>query len=222
MKIILAHQRSLIREGLNLVLLKYDNNMEIIETNSCIETLEIVKQQPELDLILFDSTICGMSGLKTIKQIRQINSNLPIMILCSTQDSVEVGQAFELGAQGYIEKSSSSLELYCAMQLILSGGVYFPPSLQSEYKKSKDNAYLVGNIGNNVGKTGITKADLTQRQIEILNLLKLGKTNKEIGRCLGLSTATVKNHLAAIFKTLNVNNRTKASFIAMKLDFTNN
>ena len=135
---------------------------------------------------------------------------MPVIVLSASDDRLHVLQAVNLGAAGFIPKTSSSRVMLSALKLVLSGGVYLPPALLDQ-----------GDHGNEppAAKTGAegAAAFLTPRQREVLALLGQGKSNKEIARVLNLAEGTVKLHVTAILKALNVNNRTRAVVAASQL-----
>jgi DNA-binding NarL/FixJ family response regulator len=124
----------------------------------------------------------------------------------------------ERGVLGFIPKAYSPEVMLSAVRLVLAGGVYVPPMMLS----SLPPGVVAGipGIGADPAQRGSSAATaqtlehlrnvLTERQVEVLQLLSQGKPNKLIGRALGISEGTVKIHLAAIFRALNVRNRTEA------------
>jgi DNA-binding NarL/FixJ family response regulator len=105
------------------------------------------------------------------------------------------------GASGYIPKSATAQTVVSALQLVLSGNVYVPPLMLS--------ASRVAEPGSPAGAHSLSQ--LTDRQVDVLRYLRDGLSNKEISANLGIAEKTVKVHIAAIFKTLNVVNRTQAA-----------
>jgi DNA-binding NarL/FixJ family response regulator len=106
------------------------------------------------------------------------------------------------GASGYIPKSATAQTVVSALQLVLSGNIYVPPLLVSATARAADR---------DAHDAPRSLAQLTERQVDVLRFLKDGLTNKEISANLGIAEKTVKVHIAAIFKTLNVVNRTQAA-----------
>lgn len=121
-------------------------------------------------------------------------------------------EAVRLGAAGFIPKTSSSKVMLSALRLVMSGGVYLPPALIDENSVSTRDAPGAD--------MSLDATPLTPRQREVLALLGQGKSNKEIARTLNLSEGTVKLHVTAILKALNVSNRTGAVVAASRLGLT--
>lgn len=217
MKILLADDHALVREGLKHVLARLDSEIVIIEAGDCKEALEIADQHPDFDVVLLDVTMPGMDGLEGIGRLRERLPSTPIVMLSASEDPEIVRDALHRGAQGFIPKSSTGNVTLSALRLVLSGGIYLPPSLL-RHSDLLRCAPLVSESRTsvNVNDEGL---GLTHRQREVLALIVKGRTNKEIARALNVSEATVRTHATAIFKALDVTNRTQAGHIAAKRGF---
>jgi len=128
--------------------------------------------------------------------------------LSASENPSDMQQSIDLGAKGFVPKSASNEVLVAALELVLSGGIYIPPQLFN-YSRNNENA---------TQNSAALQPAITRRQKEVLALIAQGESNKEIGRTLGLSEGTVRTHVNAIFKLLNVNNRTQAGVKARTLD----
>jgi DNA-binding NarL/FixJ family response regulator len=195
MKIIVADDHVLFREGLQHILKQLDDDVAIVEAGDHDAALALAAQHPDADVILLDLSMPGREPLTALSAMIAQSSTTPVVVLSASEDMREVRQALDAGAMGFIPKHESARVMLSAIQLVLSGGIYVPPMLM---KKDSSNA----------------DAPLTPRQLDVLKCLIQGKSNKEIGRELGLSEATVKAHLAAVFRALNVDNRTEAVHVA--------
>ncbi len=200
MKILLVDDHPLFREGVAQTLRTLDEAALIYQASRCEEALERLGREPDMDLVLLDLLLPGMDGMDGLLRFRQTFPTLPVVILSASEDRRSVQAALERGAQGYIPKSTPPRIMMQAIRLVLEGGVYTPPGPS-------------GTSGDNEAAPG----RLTPRQREVLALLIEGKSNKEIARLLALSDNTVRVHAAAIFKTLDVRNRTEAAFAARRL-----
>lgn len=205
MKILLADDHALVREGLRHVLCRLDGEIGIIEAADCHEALQIAQRHIDFDIVLLDVAMPGMNRLEGLMRLRERLPSTPIVMLSALEDAELVRDALQRGAQGFVTKSSTGNVMLGALRLVLAGGIYLPPSLLSHVPDNHSNWQ---NFGNGFG--------LTPRQREVLALIVEGKTNKEIGRTLSMSETTVRTHVTAIFRTLNVSNRTQASHIAAK------
>jgi DNA-binding NarL/FixJ family response regulator len=214
MKILIADDHELFRDGLRHVLVQLDGGTEVIEASDYPQALALATQTADLSIVLLDLSMPGMpwnEGLQTLRQT--LSEDIPIIVLSASDDRRHVLQAVNLGAAGFIPKTSSSRVMLSALKLVLSGGVYLPPALLDQ---SGDH----GLHDVSGGSSESAAAFLTPRQREVLALLGQGKSNKEIARVLQLAEGTVKLHVTAILKALNVNNRTRAVVAAAQLGLT--
>ncbi len=209
-RIIIADDHALVRGGLVQLVKLVEENVEIIESNDFKQTLELLANDQAIDLLLLDLLMPGMNGVDSIKQICKDSPDVPVIVVSVRENVAAIRNALAAGAVGYIPKTSTPDVMMSAIKLVLSGGVYVPPhvlGLSASMGEVTENQFDVDSNGIEVNQ-GYSK--LTQRQQEVLDLMALGKSNKEIADELGLTTGTVKMHSSRIFKTLNVQNRTEA------------
>lgn len=205
MNILLVDDHPLFVEGVRGVLQKLDGEVEVITSGSCEEALQLTETNDEFDLLLLDLNLPGMSGLDGLQQLRHQLPATPIVVLSASEDRNKVMRAIELGAKGFIPKSSESNIIITALQLVLSGGVYLPMAVLDTVNTPQSKP--VDGEGH----------ALTPRQVEVLRLLAEGHPNKTISRKLAMAENTVRVHINAIFRILDVNNRTEASHAATRL-----
>jgi len=211
-KILVADDHHMFREGLIHALQQLEESPTIIEACDFPQAIEAVQRETDLELILLDLSMPGLSWEEGIGEIRaHLPEGARIVILSASDDQRHIRQAVALGAAGFVSKASSSRVMLSALRLVLSGGVYLPPAMLTASPVSD-------NHGSGRGDDGST--NLTPRQREVLALLSQGKSNKEIARVLNLAEGTVKLHVTAIMKSLNVNNRTRAVVAASQLGLT--
>lgn len=203
MKILVIDDHILFREGILLMLKGLNIEITSYEAGSFEAAKKVMQDEPELDLILLDLGLPDVSGLEALVMINKQLPNSNVVVLSATDDHSVVEQALNCGAKGYIPKSSTTSVMLSALQLVMSGGVYIPPEILQRQPAS-----------NNLAQSRNLATRLTSRQYEVLQYLAEGKTNKEIGFALSLSESTVRVHVAAILKALNVKNRTQAVHVA--------
>ncbi len=194
MKLLVADDHTLFREGLRYILTQLDPAVTILEAADHKAARALIEAHPDADLALIDLHMPGEGGASVLDMLRADALTVPVVVLSASEDRREVRAALDAGAMGFIPKSESSEVMLGALRLVLAGGVYVPPML------------LGGSIGAATDAHG-----LTPRQREVLQRLVQGQSNKQIGRELGLSLPTVKAHVAAIFKALHVANRTQVA-----------
>ena len=217
MKILIADDHELFLKGLELILKDFDAAANIVKAKSYTDIFKIIEIEQDFDLILTDLAMPGAQWLDALQKIHQKLPETPIIILSAVFDKEIVQKTIDLGAAGYIPKTSSNAVIISAVNLVLSGGVYIPAellqdTLQNDFNMLKE----IENMPENKELSEKVKI-LTPRQIDVLRLIAKGKSNKQIAFDLGLSEGTVKLHITAILKLLNVYNRTGAVAAATHL-----
>ena len=210
MKILLADDHAMFREGLCHVLRALVDELSIVEAADYPETIRAAREHPDIDLVLLDLRMPGMDGLAGVEAVRRERPEVPLVVISAITDRNFVIGAIELGAAGYIPKTLSGKVLVGALNLVLSGGVYLPAEALSANQRSAGADRVWGD-----GED--PPPELTRRQTDVFGLLALGLSNKEIGRRLAVSEGTVKLHVAALLKKLGVNNRTQVAIKAARL-----
>ena len=195
LKILIADDHELFLDGLRLVLSDLDSEIAVDTASNHHELQQKADGKTAYDLILTDLAMPGMPWHESLRQLKEHNPDTPIVVLSAVTEPENVLQAVDIGASGFIPKTSSSKIILSALHLILAGGLYLPSELLSLQNKPEDSA---------------VKGILTPRQLDVLRLMGQGKPNKIIARELDLSEGTVKLHVTAILKALNVINRTGA------------
>ena len=199
---LLVDDHPVVREGLRL-LLETLLKMSVIEASTGAEAVAAVTGDP-IDVVLLDARMEEHDGIWTLKQIKEAKPDLPVLML-STYDTEEyVDQSLAAGAAGYLLKEANSQQLSEAIDTALSGrGVYLHPAVAQRV--------LARGRGEEKDLQG-----LSERELDVLNLLARGATNEEIATALFLSEKTVKSHLSSIFRKMRVTNRTQAASKAIR------
>lgn len=216
MKILIVDDHPLIREGLANVLRELDNDLVVIEAENAAEAVAALEREQGIALLLLDLVLPATDGLSLLAQVRTDRPEVPVVVLSGNDNPQTVRQSIDHGAMGFISKRSSTPVLVSALRLVLAGAVYIPPqALAAEDALPAATA----RSGQAVAGRSLTLSDLglTERQAEVLAHVVQGKPNKAICRDLGLAEGTVKTHITAILRTLNVSSRTQALFALSKL-----
>lgn len=203
MKLILADDHTLFRNGLALLLKAHDADCEIWEGDGLDAALAAAEAHPDAEVALLDLNMPGMDGTQGIFRFVESNPGIPLIILTGTEEPHSIHEALTAGASGFIPKSSTSAVMLSAIQLVLSGGTYIPPLVLSAASDA-----VAASAGTAAGERA--RSQLTVRQMQVLRLLAEGKPNKTICRELEIEAGTVKAHIASIFRVLDVVNRTEA------------
>ncbi len=198
MKVILADDHALFREGMRLLLLRLDDNVSVLEAGCHDAALKLLADNPDADLALVDLHMPGrMDDLSGLAEVLDHARTIPVVVLSASENLDEIHRAIKAGAMGFIPKHEHADVMLCALHLVLSGSVYVPPLLMSTMAVSPPH-----------------QAKLTPKQIEVLQQMCMGYSNKEIGKRMNLTESTVKCHSSAIFRELDVGSRTQAISIA--------
>lgn len=212
-KILVADDHPLFRDAIvNIIGIKFPGSTTF-ETEDVTSTLEFLKNtSEEIDLILLDLNMPGMSGLNGLLDLRNQCPTTPVVIVSAEQEKQKVLQTLSYGAVGFISKSSSKDVIGEAIESVFQGNVYLPSDiLRSEASATpakKEFEALPENI-----------SLLTRRELIVLQHLTKGEANKQIAFNLHISETTVKSHVSSILKKLGASNRVKVVLGCSDIDF---
>lgn len=209
MKLLVVDDHPLFRDGLAALLRQANPNTQVLQACDSESGMEMAQGTLDLDAVFVDLMMPGLAGEAAVKEFARRRPELPVIVLSSSENPSDVKRVLNAGALGYIPKSASPQTVLSALQLVLTGNIYVPPLLA--------HAREQGPNPSNAAAPTSTLGQLTDRQVEVLKQLREGASNKEISTRLGIAEKTVKAHIAAIFKTLNVVNRTQAANAAREM-----
>ena len=213
LKILVIDDHVLIRHALRGMLAQLRREAVTLEASDCPEAMQVLEQNFDLDLILLDLTAPDGDGFSALATLRERCPTTNVVCLAGSSDMREVMRALQLGAVGYIPKSTPCEVILSAIELVFSGGIYIPPDVLTRETGAKQTA-------GDTSEACPFQLGLTRRQTEVLALLRQGKSNKAIARVLGRAEPTVKNHVTAILKALKVTSRTEAVIAVEKRRLT--
>lgn len=205
MKILIADDHALFRDGLALRLEEIAPDSVILQASGYAQVFKILKDETAPDMIILDTEMPDMQWQDALKEIRRTAPETAVAVISAAEDSRTARMILAAGARGYIPKRSEIKVLNNALKLILDGGTYIPPMLL-ENQQTQGNSSPNGTIKN-----------LTTRQSQVLDLIAQGKSNKQIAYDMGVSESTVKLHINALLRSLHVSNRTQAVVTAQKM-----
>ena len=210
-KIIVADDHPLFRDAVINIISKTFPSAEIFESEDINSTLVFVKENTDIDLILLDLNMPGMSGLAGLLDLRNQFPSTPVVIISAETEKQVILQTIASGAVGFIAKSSTKHTISEAIKSILEGNVYLPADIirsqttvtpKKEFEVSPEKILL-----------------LTRRELMVLKDLTKGEANKQIAFNLNISETTVKSHVSSILKKLGASNRVKVVVGCGDIDF---
>ena len=210
MKILVVDDHVLIREALRGVLKELKPDAVILEAVDCRQTVQLVETHADLGLILLDISLPDRDGFSVLSELRERYPAISVVVLSGLHDRASVVKALDLGALGFIPKAGQREVMLSALQLVFAGGIYIPPEILMREELPLPRPPKLPRIAADVAPVTPADLGLTGRQMDVLALMMQGKPNKAICRVLDLAEPTVKNHVTAILKALNVTNRTEA------------
>lgn len=197
-RILIVEDHALVREAMSQTVSRIEPGSECMEASSAAEALSMLESKEDWDLALVDLMLPDMSGIALLGIMAKRFPEVPAIVVSAFDDAASVKRAAQAGASGFVSKCSSSDVLRDAVHSVLAGGVWFPDDSSSQKPARRNNVSLAERFG------------LTAAQTRVAELLGQGKTNREIAELLGLSEGTVKVHMSAIFRLMNVRNRNQA------------
>jgi DNA-binding NarL/FixJ family response regulator len=207
-KIIIADDHPLFRQALLDILKSKLGQTSWLEAQTIDELEKHLQQNSDSDMLLLDLHIPGGHGFNTLIHIRNHYPQIPVVVVSAYEDSDTIAKAMEYGAAGFVPKSTPVDGIFTAIDQVLMGNVWLPQTFQAPGTEGQSC-----DIAERV-------ASLTQQQYRILMLFAQGMLNKQIAYDLHVSEATIKAHASAIFKKLEVRNRTQAVIALSSLDLT--
>ena len=201
--IVIADDHPLFRNALLQSIHMAISDTHLLEADSQNSLFSLLEKTNDIDLLLLDLKMPGSSGISGLIQLRQQYPELAIVVVSASEEDEVVQQVYNHGAFGFIPKSSEMQVLLNALKQIINGQPYFPATISH----------------NNHQQQLTTKISaLTPQQYKVLTMLTEGLLNKQIAYDLNVSEATIKAHLTAIFRKLEVKNRTQAVILLQQLE----
>jgi DNA-binding NarL/FixJ family response regulator len=208
-KILLVDDHFLIREALRGVLEDLKDGTTILEAEDASQAMQIIAEHKDIGFVFLELDLPDGDGLSMLSQLRDRHPSMSVVVLSARRDRDSVVRSLSLGALGFIPKSEEREILLSALDLVFAGGIYIPPEILTRSEPLVSSPKRRCGARNGIG-TRPSDLGLSIRQLDVLELIMQGKTNKGIGRELNLAEPTVKNHVTAILKALKVTNRTEA------------
>jgi DNA-binding NarL/FixJ family response regulator len=196
-RVLCIDDHPVVLDGLSAII-TMQPDMELAATASCGEKALLAFRQSKPDVTVVDLRLPDMSGFDLIKAFRQEDSRARIIVLSSYDGDTDIQRALAAGAQGYVAKGLVRDELLTAIRAVSAGGKHIPATIAQQ---------LVGYLQEDT---------ISEREVQVLSLVAVGKRNKEIAADLSIAEDTVKMHVRNIFSKLNVTDRTEAVTVALR------
>jgi len=205
-KVIIADDHPLFRQALLETLKAKLTTTQWLEAETVTDLNALLTHQNDADLLLLDLNIPGAHGFNTLIHIRKHFPQIPVVVVSAYEDIDTITKSMEFGASGFVPKSTPVEAIFAAISQVLNGGLWTPEAIVKPID-SPIQSDIVERI-----------ASLTPQQHKILMMFAQGMLNKQIAYDLSVSEATIKAHATAIFRKLNVRNRTQAVIVLGQLD----
>ncbi len=208
-RIIVVDDQLLVREGLRRV---FEAVADFLVVAECADGDEVVAtvRQTHSDIVLMDMRMKRVDGASAMQQLAALPDRPPVLVLTTYDDAETLGQALSAGAEGFMLKESVGLDLVRAVRTVAGGGAWIDPAVAtmvlSAYRATASTTPRAGIEG------------LTEREVEVLRLIALGRTNSEIAEELFIGERTVKTHVGHLFTKLRVRDRVAAVLRAYEFD----
>jgi DNA-binding NarL/FixJ family response regulator len=206
-RVLIADDHPLMVGGLRQAVLAAAPDAAITVAHDFDSMVAALDASPDTDLVLLDLAMPGVRGFSGLLFLRSQRPSTPIIVVSGNEERAVIRHCMEFGAAGFIPKTNSLDTMRGAIAQVLDGGLWTPPDFDLSSAPNGQSSAMARRL-----------ASLTPQQIRVLMMLSQGLLNKQIAYELGVSEATVKAHVSAIFQKLGVESRTQAVILATKIE----
>lgn len=210
MKVIIADDQDIMRQGLSMILSR-DDEIEVAGLASNGEEAVAMCSSHDVDVVLMDINMPVMNGVEATKRIKGMDDSIKVLVLTTFNDDEFIFDSLRNGASGYLLKDASPSEIVWGIKTVYEGGTLMNPSVASKVVKKLSESGEPAGVA-----VDERVADLSAREVDICHLLGEGLNNKEIGERLFISEGTVKNNITRILDKLDLRDRTQLALFAVK------
>lgn len=201
MNILMVEDHRLVADAMQVMLNEIDSDIAITACYSTQHALSVIDGGKRFDLVLTDLFMPGIDGIGLMVGLKNRDKQVPVVVISGSDDEKYIRSAMEHGASGFIPKTLPAAEMMSGLRQVMQGGRFFP-----ERFAALDNQLSRGEkVGGSQNTTALKPG---QKQLQVLQLMADGNSNKQISQIVGISEATVKYHTSQLFKLLGVKNRT--------------
>ncbi len=209
-KIVIVDDHPLFRgamvQALGTKLQSSEVETSILEAGDFKSLKEILRDEVDVDLVLLDLSMPGVSGFSGLLTLRAEHAEVPVVIVSASDDNATISRALALGASGFVPKSANIDTIREAISDVLKGDVWRPDNMEPLHEADAEMADLISKL-----------SSLTPQQTRVLSMISQGLLNKQIAYELDVSEATIKAHVSAVLQKLGVDSRTQAVILLSKL-----
>ncbi len=204
--ILIADDHPLFREALRGSVARVLPQAKLVEADNTEALYAMAIAHPDADLLLLDLNMPGAQGYSALVHLRATQPQLPVIVVSAREEPTVMRRALDHGAAGFIPKSADAQTIGTAIATVLDGGTWAPASAHAAEGVNAQEAEVAQRL-----------RELTPQQFRVLAMVATGLLNKQIAYSMEVSEATVKAHMTAVMRKLNVGNRTQAVLLAGKL-----
>jgi len=198
--VIIADDHPLFRDALQQAIENSIKSCQFVSAGSLDELRTLMRQMEPIEMVMLDLTMPGASGFSGLMSIRAEFPEIPLVVVSANENPSTIRKCIDLGASGFIPKSSGTEFILDAVHTIQAGEIWLPDGINLEDETSSEANDLIQKV-----------QSLTPQQMRVLSMLTEGLLNKQIAYELGVSEATVKAHVSAVLLKLGVDSRTQAA-----------
>lgn len=214
-RIIVADDQRLCRECLRLLIESIDPELSVVEADSVSRITSLLEQSSRPSVVLYNLVLTDSQGIDFVGTLSRSIKDIPLVVMCDKDDPELMRGCLERGAKAFLPSTTPGPLLVAILHLVIAGGSYTPPDLLLDFSAGR----LRSDSGEDASirrQAAITEnfPMLTPRQRDVLVLLSLGRSNREIADSLDMCENTVKAHVKQVMRKLQADNRTQAALMA--------
>jgi DNA-binding NarL/FixJ family response regulator len=228
LKFLLVEDHPMMRAAIRTVVETLSGDVATAEAGTVSQARELLAHHGRFDAVVLEIRVGGADGVALLREMRASQPGMPVMVFTGSDDGRDLIRAVDGGAMAFVHKRSDRGEVLKALETVMGGGIYLPADMASLLDSARAGQAVEAALAvdepveapRTLGLHGfqvpapsaqiIARLGLTPRQTDVLLLLLHGKPNKLIARELNLSVETIKDHVAAVLRSLNVSSRTQA------------
>jgi len=204
--VIIADDHPLFRDAMRQSVADIIEGCDIQLVGDLEELRKLLREIGSADLVMLDLTMPGATGFTSLVSVRAEFPETPVVVVSAKEDTITIRKCLDLGASGFIPKSSSPEHIMQGIRTVQAGEIWVPPNIDIDADDDSESSEVIQKL-----------QSLTPQQMRVLTMLGEGLLNKQIAYELNVSEATVKAHVSAVLLKLKVDSRTQAVIIMNKL-----